>query len=118
MAGGGVSRPILLLNRSLLPLTRSLSTPAGKCAQTLTLEDGCQEKFSGLTKKNDGDKDSGDEEEEEDTEPGPAPQWEEIKECKSGEKHTWHKVSKVLYIVSVDLFCSLIGLLCSLIGLF
>jgi ubiquitin len=61
---------------------------------------------------------SGDEEEEEDTEPGPAPQWEEIKECKSAEKHTWHKVSKVLYIVSVDLFCSLIGLLCSLIGLF
>jgi hypothetical protein len=53
------------------------------------LENGCQEKFSGLTKKTDGDKDSGDEEEEEDTEPGPAPQWEEIKECKSGEKHTW-----------------------------
>ena len=58
-------------------------------SQTLTLENGCQEKFSGLAKKTDGDKDSGDEEEEEDTETGPAPQWEEIKECKSGEKHTW-----------------------------
>ena len=96
----GVSVGLFCSLIGLLPLNRSLSTPSGKCAQTLTLEDGCQEKFSGLTKKNDGDKDSGDEEEEEDTEPGPAPQWEEIKECKSGEKHTWHKVSKVLYIVT------------------
>ena len=51
-----------------------------------------QEKFSSISQKG-GDGDTGkgcsDEVEEEDKSPGPAPEWEEIKENKSGESHTW-----------------------------
>lgn len=51
-----------------------------------------QEKFSGLTKgKDDEDGEEKEEtaEDEDKKDPGPAPQWDEIKENKSGERHTW-----------------------------
>ena len=48
-----------------------------------------QEKFSALSKKDDKPQEEEEEAEEEDADPGPAPMWEEIKQCKSGESHTW-----------------------------